>query len=104
MIVRSQARLVAGSCEKEFAGADATDELSREAVAELVESDASLVPQERSAFLVEPKVLEPEEVAALLVRAERRIIRGARSGPGTDAQGNRDGCPGDRGGHKGRQL
>src|SRR5688572_5038991 len=38
----------------------------RDEIERLVEADPALVPQERSALLVEPAVLDPAEVAALL--------------------------------------
>src|ERR1700738_691971 len=47
-------------------------------IEELIESDPSLVPQGASALLVEPSVLEPEEVAALLVDLHA-LLAGAES-------------------------
>src|SRR5437588_11542701 len=42
------------------------ESLSREDVERLVEEDSALVPRESSALLVEPAVLDPEEIQALL--------------------------------------
>src|SRR4051812_25170318 len=48
---------------------------SRDAVEALVEADESLVPRAPSALLVEPAVLEPAEVAALLADLEISLER-----------------------------
>src|SRR5690242_19311088 len=55
----------------------------RAAVEALVEADASLVPHAPSALLVEPAVLEPAEVAALLADLENSLDRAAGAGTST---------------------
>src|SRR5438093_1114136 len=58
-------------------GVDVAD---REAVERLVESDPALVPHSPSTLLVEPSVLEPAEIAALLDDLEECLQQGAASG------------------------
>src|SRR5678816_4697518 len=60
-------------------------ECTREHVERLVENDPSLVPGGPSALLVEPSVLDPEEVRALLVDLHA-LLAGAAHPPSVAGQ------------------
>src|SRR5215203_3964332 len=60
-------------------------ECTREQVERLVENDPSLVPGGPSALLVEPSVLDPEEVRALLIDLHA-LLAGAAHPPSVPGQ------------------
>src|SRR5436190_20386759 len=56
--------------EADHLGCEPADDSMEESVEDCIERDASLVPREASALLVEPAVLDPAEIAALLADLE----------------------------------